>query len=321
MRRRRAAKPTERIASARLPGFKLIEIDGAKLRRGWNVPVGVEGGFSFLNYLRLFSGQKFSTLKADEDSMSSFSDLPTELATDILAIAIPQHPVPGSILAVNRCFNDIGQFIIYTSLRFKSESQLVKFALKRRFRLHHNRGHHPHRSHHRQKGGCWGRNSDPALTVSATFSGGACKICGSGTSDTVDKKILPHFPRSISVRIPGGHGGGIVFEGIKHVFQFCADAVGAGVLALDSLEFCLNSHARDLAPWRIGEALSLVKYVPSSLVLFGTHKPTWYFRNFIHQPTPICVDRTGLPVPLLYSGSCLIRPRVRTAASHDTHTV
>ena len=86
-------------------------------------------------------------------------------------------------------------------------------------------------------------------------------MCQDRASDTVVEKLLPHSPRSISVRIPGGQGGGIVFEGIKHVFEFCAEAVGTGVLALDSLEFCLHSHTSDPAPWKIGEALSLVKYV------------------------------------------------------------
>lgn len=92
-------------------------------------------------------------------------------------------------------------------------------------------------------------------------------VCDNGASDTVVKKLLPHFPRSISIRIPGGQGGGIVFEGIKHVFEFCAEAAGSSVLALDGLEFCLNSHTGDPAPWRIGEALSLVKYVLASRVI------------------------------------------------------
>ena len=85
--------------------------------------------------------------------------------------------------------------------------------------------------------------------------------CATGT---MVMRLLPHFPRSISVRIPGGQGSGVVFEGIKRVFELCAEAVGAGVLPLDSLEFCLNSHTSDPTPWKIGEALSLVKYVPSS---------------------------------------------------------
>jgi len=84
-----------------------------------------------------------------------------------------------------------------------------------------------------------------------------------GTSDTVVKNVLPHSPRSISVRIPGGQGSDILFEGIKHVLELCAEVVGTGVLVLDSLEFCLHSRTSDPAPWRIGEALSLAKYVPS----------------------------------------------------------
>jgi len=88
-------------------------------------------------------------------------------------------------------------------------------------------------------------------------------------SDTVVQKLLPHSPRSISVRIPGGQGGGIVFEGIKHVFEFCAEAAGTGVLSLDSLEFCLHSHTNDPTPWKVGEALSLVKYVST----FFSHVP------------------------------------------------
>ena len=93
--------------------------------------------------------------------------------------------------------------------------------------------------------------------------------CDGGTSGAVVKRLLPHFPRSISVRIPGGQGSGIIFEGIKHVFELCAEVVGTGVLALESLEFCLNTHTRDPAPWRISEALSLVKCVPLSLFLLG----------------------------------------------------
>jgi len=85
----------------------------------------------------------------------------------------------------------------------------------------------------------------------------------------VVKKLLPHPPRSISVRIPGGQGSGIVFEGIRHVFEFCAEAMGTDVLALDCLEFCLHSHTSDPKPWKISEALSLVKYVSS--FLFHVH--------------------------------------------------
>ena len=206
--------------------------------------------------------------------MSSFSDLPAELTTDILVAAIPQHPNPSCILAVNRCFNDIGQFIIYTSLRFKSESQLVRFALKRRFHVHHhtsrthntchtpNNHHDHHDSHNRHKNhGHQEDNCVSAVVASAKFSGGAAADPHSGTLNTVVGKLLPHSPRSISIQIPGGQGGGIVFEGIKHVFELCAKAVGTSVLVLDSLEFCLHSHTSDPAPWKIGEALSLVKYV------------------------------------------------------------
>ena len=163
---------------------------------------------------------------------------------------------------MNKCFNDIGQFIIYTSLEFKSESQLVRFALKRRFRPHHNHGHHTHRCHHhhhRHKAEHQGNNGVPA---SAAFSRGSGTPCRNGTSDAVAKKLLPHSPRSISVQIPGGQGGDLVFKAIKHAFEFCAEAAGTAVLALDSLEFCLHSHTSDPAPWKIGEALSLVKYVP-----------------------------------------------------------
>ena len=201
----------------------------------------------------------------------SFSDLPTELTTDILAAAIPQHPNPSCILAVNRCFNDIGQFIIYTSLRFKSESQLFRFALKRQFRPHHNHGQHAHHSHHhhRHRREHQGANGAPVVVANVILSGECGAVCQDVASDTVAEKLLPHSPRSISVRIPGGQGGGIVFEGIKDVFEFCAEAVGTGVLALDSLEFCLHSHTSDPAPWKIGEALSLVKYVPSFHMYVG----------------------------------------------------
>jgi hypothetical protein len=102
----------------------------------------------------------------------------------------------------------------------------------------------------------------PAIAANVVLSGEGGTVCRDGVSDTVVENLLPHPPRSISVRIPGGQGGGIVFEGIKHVFEFCAEAVGGGVLALDSLELCLHSHSSDPAPWKIGEALSLVKYVP-----------------------------------------------------------
>ena len=193
--------------------------------------------------------------------MSSFSDLPTEVTTDILAAAISQHPNPSCILAVNRRFNDIGQFIIYTSLRFKSESQLARFALKRRFHPHHYRGQHAHHSHHHHDHHHHRRERQeadgaPTITANVILSRGDSTISGS-----VVQKLLPHSPRSISVRIPGGQGGGIVFEGIKHVFEFCAEAAGTGVLSLDSLEFCLHSHTNDPTPWKVGEALSLVKYV------------------------------------------------------------
>jgi hypothetical protein len=197
--------------------------------------------------------------------MSSFSDLPIELTTSILAVAIPQHPNPGWILAVNRYFNDIGQFIIYTSLSFKSESQLAGFVLIRRLYARHHT-HYPHHNHHNhhsrhkdehQEGG-----GSPAVVGTATLAGGASTVRHDVSSDAVVKRLLPHFPRSISVRIPGGQGGGIVFEGIRHVFALCAEEMGTSVLALDSLEFCLHSHTSDPAPWRIGEALSLVKCVP-----------------------------------------------------------
>jgi len=209
--------------------------------------------------------------------MSSFSDLPPELTTDILDAAISQHPNPGHILAVNRCFNDIGQLIIYTSLRFKTESQLVRFALKRRFCSHHNRGHNIHHNrhhhHYRHKHEHQGGNGAPAIASSAMFPTGSFTVYHNGPSDTVAKKPLPHTPRSITVRIPGGQGSGLVFEGIKHVFEFCAEAVGTGVLALDSLELCLHSLTSDPAPWKIGEALSLVKYVPYSLSrVYGTRE-------------------------------------------------
>ena len=278
-----------------------------------------------INYRRLFPVQQFSTLKANggtgDPTMSSFSDLPAELTTDILAAAIPQHPNPGDILAVNRCFNDIGQFIIYTSLRFKSESQLLKFALKRRFCSHRSRGHHArhhkHHHHHHHKVEGQQVNCNSAVAVSATFPGGLGAACDdSGALDTVVKMTLPHFPRSISIRIPGGQGGGIVFEGIKHVFEFCAEVVGAGVLTLDNLEFCLNSHTSDPAPWRIAEALSLVKYAPLSRA-FGTCKltVTWCLCDFIRQSTQLYMDRTGPPASLFYSGSSLIRRCFYTPAT------
>lgn len=191
--------------------------------------------------------------------MSSFSDLPTELTTSILAVAIQQHPNPGWILAVNRCFHDIGQFLIYTSLSFKSESQLVGFVLIRRLYARHHT-HYPHHHHHsRHKDEHQEGSGSPAVVGSATLAGGAGVVRHDVSSDAVVKRLLPHFPRSISVRIPGGQGGGIVFEGIRHVFAFCAEEMGTSVLALDSLEFCLHSHTSDPAPWRIGEALSLVK--------------------------------------------------------------
>ena len=175
--------------------------------------------------------------------MPSFSDLPIELTTDILAAAIPQHPNPSCILVVNRYFNDIGQSIIYTSLRFKNEYQLVRFALRRSFDDTHY----------------------------------------AGSSDTAAKKLLPHSPRSMSVRIPGGQGTGVIFEGIKHVFELCAEAAGANVFALDSLEFCLHSHTSDPGPWKIFEALSLVKYVPS--LVCGTCKLTRRFGDLLRQST------------------------------------
>jgi len=200
--------------------------------------------------------------KSTKVAMPSFSDLPTELTTDILAAAISQHSNPSCILAVNRYFNDIGQFIIYTSLRFKSESQLVRFALRRRFRVYIHA--HTHHTHHRLKDE--DQEGDGAVTV--TFSGGAGTLRHRGTSDFAAEALLPHFPRSISVRIPGGQGSGMIFRAIKHVFELCAEAVGTGILALDSLEFCLHSRTSDPTPWRIGETLCLVECVPS-LLHFG----------------------------------------------------
>ena len=207
------------------------------------------------NYL---DGQRATVLT----KMTSFSDLPTELTTDILAAAILQHPIPSCILAVNSRFNDIGQRIIYTSLRFKSESQLVRFALKRRFRSPH--GHRAHRSYLRihQHSKCARQEANGASHAAASTTAfektGA--VCQDRTSDTT-VKLLPYIPHSISVRVPGGRGYGTVFVGIKCVFEFCAEVAGERVLELDSLEFCLHSRTSDTTPWKISEALSLVKYV------------------------------------------------------------
>lgn len=206
--------------------------------------------------------------------MSSFSDLPTELTMGILAAAIPQHPNPGWILAVNRCFSDIGQFIIYTSLRFKSESQLAKFALRRRFRAHHHHTHHTHNDQRHDRD-CHEDRSQEGNGVSVvgppstTFSGGVGAVRHDGSLATAMRELLPHPPRSICVRIPGGQGSGMIFEAIKHVFELCAEAVGTSVLALDSLEFCLHSRTSDPKPWKIGEALSLVKYAPLKRRIWG----------------------------------------------------
>jgi hypothetical protein len=184
---------------------------------------------------------------------------------------------------VNRCFNDIGQFIIYTSLSFKSESQLVGFVLIRRlYARHHTRYPHHHHSHHKdehQEG-----TGGPAAVGRATLAGGASTVRHDMSSDTAVKRLLPHSPRSISVRIPGGQGGGIVFEGIRHVFALCAEEMGTSVLALDSLEFCLHSHTSDPAPWRIGEALSLVKCVPHPFCPYAGPKLTRGLPNFLVSP-------------------------------------
>ena len=193
--------------------------------------------------------------------MTSFSDLPAELTTDILAAAIPQHPIPSCILAVNSRFNDIGQRIIYTSLRFKSESQLVRFALKRRFRSSH--GQRAHCSHLRiHQHTCARQETNGASDAAANTMAfeKTSVVCQDGTSDTT-AKLLPYTPHSISVRVPGGRGYGTVFVGIKCVFEFCAEIAGERVLELNSLEFCLNSRTADPTPWKISEALSLVKYV------------------------------------------------------------
>ena len=216
--------------------------------------------------------------KSTELAMSSFSDLPTELTTGILAAAISQHSNPSCVLAVNRYFNDIGQFIIYTSLRFKSESQLVKFALRRRFHAYHHI--HTHHTHHHHKDEDQEGSGTPVVAITSPCSGGADPIYRNGTSDIVARGLLPHSPRSISVRIPGGHGSSIIFEAIKHVFELCAEAAGTGILALDNLEFCLHSRTSDPSPWRIGEALSLVKCVPSPIA-FLTRKLTRGRGNFL----------------------------------------
>ena len=102
-------------------------------------------------------------------------------------------------------------------------------------------------------------------------------LCDVGTSDVAAQKLLPYPPRSICVQIPGGQGSGVIFEGIKYVFEFCAEAAGTGVLTLDNLEFCMNSHTRDPAPWKIGEALSLVKCVLSSSRVFEARELTCHF--------------------------------------------
>ena len=193
--------------------------------------------------------------------MSSFSDLPTELTTDILSTAISQHPIPSRILAVNSHFNDIGQRIIYTSLRFKSESQLVRFALKRHLRSP--RGQLAHRSHLRiHQYTCARQEANGASDAAASTAafGETSAACQGGTSDTT-AKLLPYTPRSISVWVPGGQGYGAAFEEIKRVFELCAEVAGERVLELESLEFCLHSRMSDSAPWKISEALSLVKCV------------------------------------------------------------
>ena len=58
----------------------------------------------------------------------SFSCLPIELISDILALALSQHPNPSDILRVNKHFLDICEPILYAHLHFTSTHKLSQFV-------------------------------------------------------------------------------------------------------------------------------------------------------------------------------------------------
>jgi hypothetical protein len=62
----------------------------------------------------------------------SFSGLPMELISDILALAVEQSPIPSSILRVNTHFFAVSQPLLHSHLRFRSSQQLNLFSSGRR---------------------------------------------------------------------------------------------------------------------------------------------------------------------------------------------
>lgn len=60
--------------------------------------------------------------------MGTTIDLPVELFSDIVYYAIHAHPRPGEILCVNSFFYHVGVNALYTHLRFRSVSQVQRFA-------------------------------------------------------------------------------------------------------------------------------------------------------------------------------------------------
>jgi hypothetical protein len=58
----------------------------------------------------------------------SLSDLPMELISDILALALEESPTPSSILRVNTRFLAVSQQLLYSHLRFRSSRQLGLFS-------------------------------------------------------------------------------------------------------------------------------------------------------------------------------------------------
>jgi hypothetical protein len=63
--------------------------------------------------------------------MQTVSCLPTELVSDILALALSQHPIPSAILRVNKLFFHICEPILYSNIHFTSTHNLSRFVQQR----------------------------------------------------------------------------------------------------------------------------------------------------------------------------------------------
>lgn len=60
--------------------------------------------------------------------MLNICDLPTELLSDLLSLALENHPTPSDVLRVNAQFYSIGQLILHSHLRFRHRYQIADFA-------------------------------------------------------------------------------------------------------------------------------------------------------------------------------------------------